>query len=298
MPITQAVHGGGTSPTIRRRVYYTGTDTLEEGYALCYNFSASDVSAENLTLSAGVGEECPARRIQVSKPTVNNCVHFAGVVTGKYSGFTGPGYIEINEPGSVCNIYAAANVDHGTAGKGMNTGQILTFDLDAYTFTHAGCPGAGSAIVLQDVDRSSTNGLVMAELCVGAPSGGVQTINSTHFAAEQAVSTGGALCLAPFGVTLLTSANLTAKALTAALTNTLLAAEGEFIGQTKRFGLTTSVGTSNVVVTVSTATHLNSSTLTTTAPADLVISLDADNTGFIATWNGQQWEIVTNSDTI
>jgi hypothetical protein len=114
MPITQAVHGGGTAPTLTRRVYYTGSDELLEGYALCYNYDASDVTAENLTLSAGVAEECPARRLQVEKPSVNNCVHFAGVVSNKHaSGFTGPGWVEINMPGSICNIYAAANVDHG-----------------------------------------------------------------------------------------------------------------------------------------------------------------------------------------
>jgi hypothetical protein len=297
MPITQAVHGGGTAPSTTQRVYYTGTDELLEGYALCYNFDASDVSAENLTLSAGVDEECPARRLQVEKPSVNNCVHFAGVVSNKHaSGFTGPGWIEINMPGSICNIYAAASVDHGSTGTGMNTGQILTFDLDAYTFTHDGCIGSGSAIVLQDVDRSSTNGLVMAELCTGMPSGGVQTVNSTHFAAEQDVSVGGVLCMAPFGVTILPSTAFTANALTAALTTCLVAADAQWLGQYKEFRQTVSTGATGVQITASTALWPYSSTAPrVTTPAVLTTSIVTNLVTFNARWDGIAWVIGTNS---
>jgi hypothetical protein len=277
-------------------VYYTGSDELLEGYALCYNFDASDVSAENLTLSAGVDEECPARRLQVEKPSINNSVHFAGVVSNKHaSGFTGPGWVEINMPGSVCNIYAAASVDHGSTGTGMNSGQILTFDLDAYTFTYDGIIGEGSAIVLQDVDRSSTNGLVMAELCIGVPSGGVQTINSTHWAAEQVVSTGGALCISPFGVTYFTSIGLTALALTNPITCCLVAADGEWINQVKQFRTTTSVGATGLEITASTARNVGASVLTVVTPASLTQSIVSDNVTTTFTWTGAQWNIFTNS---
>ena len=77
MPVTQVVHGGGSSPTLRRRVYYTGTDTLEEGYPLCYNFDAIDRSAENISLATGTegaDDECPARHIQVEKSSVFNSI--------------------------------------------------------------------------------------------------------------------------------------------------------------------------------------------------------------------------------
>jgi len=297
--ITQAVHGGGTSPTITRRVYYIGTDTLLEGYALCYNFDASDVSAENLTLSAGVAEECPARRIQVEKPSVNNCAHFAGTVSNKSAGVTGPGWIEINLPGSVCNIYAYASADHGTTGTGMNTGQMLTFVLNQYYFMGTGLPGAGSAIVLQDVDRSSTAGLVMAELCIGAPSGGIQNVSSLDTAGGTVVSTGGIICIAPFGVTILNSTALTAKDLTAALTCCLVTGEGAWVGQRKLFRATTSLNATHWAVTLSTAGQLNASAAVTRAQVSATATFSVGTTGVIdAEWNGTSWQYKTNLSSI
>ena len=294
MPITQAVNGGGTSPTYTRRVYYIGTDELLEGYALCYNFDASDVSAENLTLSAGVAEECPARRLQVEKPSVNNCVHFAGVVSNKSAGVTGPGWVEINLPGSVCNIYAAASVDHGATGTGMNTGQMLTFSTDQYYFKYTGVPGSGSAIVLQDVDRSTTNGLVMAELQTGMPSGGFQLVTSAHTAGV--ISDGGVLSIAPFGVTAIDSTGFTAaRALTAALTCCLLVGDGEWIGQTKQFQLLASLDANGLVVTAIPASHTNSSLLTFKLPVSLSVSLVIDDSRATMIWDGMSWNITTNA---
>jgi hypothetical protein len=161
MPITQAVHGGGTSPTQRRRVYYTGTDTLKEGYALCYNFDATDVTAENLTLSqADSLVETPARRLQVEKPTINNSTHFAGVVSQKFTDFTGPGWIEINMPGSVCNIWAGANCDCPEVSVTSGQEQIVTMKqllvsrvvrrwhspLVPTRLTTVDCPGLGQLL--------------------------------------------------------------------------------------------------------------------------------------------------------
>jgi hypothetical protein len=293
--ITQAVHGGGTSPTVTRRVYYTGSDTLLEGYALCYNFDASDVSAENLMLSAGVDEECPARRIQVEKPSLNNCAHFAGVVSNKSAGVTGPGWVEINLPGSVCNIYAAASVDHGSTGTGMNTGQTLTFSVGQYYFKYTGLPGAGSAVVLQDVDRSSTAGLVMAELQIGQPSGGVQLVATTETA--DVVSAGGVLCIAPFGVTILDSTvYTTCLDQTAALTCCLVDGDGGWIGQKKVFRCLVSTVTAHWAVTLSTANQLNASVLVAKTAASYTATFSAGGDGNIhATWNGDAWEFVLNS---
>ena len=302
MPVTDVVHGGGTSPTYRRRVYYTGSDTLREGYALCYNFDASDVSAENLTLSAGVDEECSARRLQVEKPSVNNCAHFAGVVSPKFDGYSdGPGWIELNMPGSVCNIWADASADHGSTGTGMNTGQMLTFTIGQYYFQRTGLPGCGSAIVLQDVDRSTTNGLVMADMCTGDPSGGVQIVASTEAAAV--ISAGGVLCVAPFGVTLLDSTAMTTCIdFTAALTCCLVDADGGWIGQRKVFATTVSTGTAGFAVTASHAQYLNSSTLRVTSGVSLTPTFSAMVSGITPAvmdfrWNGSTWEFTLNSST-
>lgn len=200
------VHGGGTSPAIVRRVYYIGTDTLREGYALCYNFDVADETAEALTLSLAESlVETPARRLQVEKPTWKNSFHFAGVVSDKSNGVTGPGWVEINCPGSICNIYTFINCDHEHAnlnsGANVASGQIINFTAEQYYFAFSGFVGSGSAIVLRDIDRSSTAGLVMAELVTGPPSGGVQSIQSVHMADAGAVCLGGSILFAPWGMT-------------------------------------------------------------------------------------------------
>ena len=303
--ITQAVHGGGTSPTISRRVYYIGTDTLYEGYALCYNFDSYDQSAEGIsthinTGDFGVDDASPARRIQVEKPSINNCVHFAGVVSEKSDGVTGPGWVEIYLPGSVCNIYAYASADHGSTGTGMNTGQTLTFTANQYYFQRTGLPGSGSAIVLQDVDRSSTAGLCQAELMTGPPSGGVQIVASTE--TTGVVSAGGALCIAPFGVTVLDSTSMTTCIdFTAALTCCLLAADGGWVGQKKVFQSAISTTTAHWAITGSTTNQINASALVAKTAASYTASMSATNVDTLVvdmTWNGASWEMVLNSSAI
>lgn len=303
MPISEVVHGGGASPKYTRRVYYTGTDTLYEGYALCYNYDAYDVSAENLdasgwSLDLAVSEPCPARAIQVEKPSINNCAHFAGVVSEKSDSVTGPAWIEINLPGSVCNIWANANCDHGSSGTGMNSGQSLTFTQGQYYFKYTGVPGEGSALVLQDVDRSTTAGRVMARLMTGPPSGGYQIVNSTHFSTEQAVSAGGAVCVAPFGVTGVVSTAFTTAALTAALTANLTGSDAEWLGQIKRFELLTSVGANGFVVTISQGYYANSSALQVATPVSHSASLVSDEHSVTCQWDGTAWVFRTNSSVI
>lgn len=291
------------SPVYTQRVYYTGTDTLYEGYALCYNFDSYDQSAEALsahlqTGDYGVDDPSPARRLQVEKPSINNAVHFAGVVSNKSNGVAGPGWIEICLPGSVCNIYTNANCDHGSTGVGKNTGQMLTFSTDQYYFKYTGVPGSGSAIILQDVDRSTTAGLVQAELMTGSPSGGYQIVNSTHFAAEQVVSTGGAVCVTKFGTTAVASGAFTAIGLTAALTANLTAADAEWIGQTKRFELLISVEANGFVITISGGYYANASALQVATPVSHSVSLVSDNHGVTAQWTGDTWVFRTNSSVI
>lgn len=285
MPITQAVHGQGTSPTFTRRVYYTGSDTLYEGYALCYNFDARDVTGENLTLSqADSLTDTPARRIQVEKPSVNNSFHFAGTVSNKSSGFTGPGFVEINMPGSVCNIYAAANCDH-EGSSGVQSGQILSFSPGSYLFTYAGMPGAGSAVILGDVDRSSANGLVMAELMTGVSSGGVQTIVSTDMSAGGTVSAGGSILTAKitnFGVT---QVGVTAGA-TADITYTQTG-DGTYIGQQKVYKLVNALSSNDFAVTISQCVRTISNGIST---GDVTFDLDGAGETLVCNWIGNGWQ--------
>jgi hypothetical protein len=174
MSFMNTIHGGG-APSLTTSVYYTGSDTLLEGYALCYDFNAADVNQENATqTSPNVGEEvwADARRVLVEKCQEGNKIHFAGVVAAASDNTTGPGWVTIHRPGSVCNVYAASDCDHETS-AGTASGQLLQVTVNSYAMTDVeGFGGTGAAIVLQDVDRSSTNGLIMAELQTGPPSGG------------------------------------------------------------------------------------------------------------------------------
>lgn len=291
MPSTQIVHGGGNTPTLTQRVYYTGSDTLYEGYALCYNFDATEVSPENLSISltqdAAASDPLPARVIQVEKPSYANAMHFAGVVSGKDAGKKGPCWVEIFMPGSVCNIYAAADVDHADSNN-VATGQILTFSTGQYYFKYAGLPGEGSAIVLQDVNRSATNGLVMAKLMTGVPSGGYNTVVSTQMSAGGAVSEGGEITkFPPAGVTA-----ITVPGVASTMTLLLQDGHGEWIGQQKVFKTIDNLSTNTWQVSISAGRDATVATINVTS-TDVVASLGTAAGEYIhCTFDGGRWNVV------
>lgn len=293
MPTTQTVHGGGTTPVFQQKVYYTGSDALQEGYALCYNFDAYDVSPENLsahlnTGDLGADDECPARRLQVEKPSFYNSMHFAGVVARESNGTTGPGWVTINRPGSVCNIYCAASVDHADSSN-IATGEMLVFSTGQYYFEKEGIPGSGAALILQDVDRSSTNGLVMAELMTGLPSGGYCALVSTMMESGTTVSAGGSVVKFPRQGVI---ANPEDDGLTSDITIKLLASDASWKGQTVMF--TNEATVSAFVVTIS-GHYIVGSTLEATGPQSIVGSITEAGESITATWNGGIWQISTDS---
>lgn len=175
---------GGAAPSLTTSVFYTGSDTLGEGYTLCYDFNAFDVNQENVTqTSPNVGEEvwADARRVLVEKCTEQNKVHFAGVVAADSDGVTGPGWVTIHRPGSICNVYTNSDVDSesptsGTEGAGTAQGELVNVVVDQYYMKRFGFPGCGAAMVLQDVNRGTTAGTVMCELMTGLPSGGINVL--------------------------------------------------------------------------------------------------------------------------
>ena len=177
MGFVNTIHGGG-APSDTTSVYYTGSDTLLEGYTLCYDFYAADVNQEDVYLTdINVGEECwaDARRVLVEKCTEGNKIHFAGVVAKDSDGVTGPGWVTIHRPGSICNVFTNADCDHERS-AGAASGQILNVTVGQYYMSDAGWPGTGAAMVLQDVERDTTNGVIMAQLMTGPPSGGYALI--------------------------------------------------------------------------------------------------------------------------
>ena len=170
-------------PTVSKWVWFSGSEALLEGQAVCYDFnynSPEEVVAETTQ------EDADARRANhVELPSTTNAQWFAGVSARKYSAKTNGQFIEIYTPGSVCNILIlVGDVDCGT--------HLLTFDVtDGGTdatdyrgyFRYAGLPGEGSAVTLQDVDASELtdagDGVTcQALLQVGPPSGGVQVVQA------------------------------------------------------------------------------------------------------------------------
>ncbi len=140
----------GQDVSALKRVYYTGSDTLREGYCLCYDIDTTSVDAATLASDA--------RGFYVEKPTAANVKYFAGVVAASADGITGPAYIEIvdiSDRNLCANVWTEENCTIGTT--------VLSVKPASYA---AGSSTEGPAIgvALQTVDRSSTNGVVQAKL--------------------------------------------------------------------------------------------------------------------------------------
>lgn len=137
-------------------VYYTGTDQLDEGYALCYDADrGTAASIDDL------------RTFNVEKPSVTNVRWFAGVVARKPA-TVGPCYVTVIPPGNAANVYAYVSATVDSTRMTVMAGQ--------YYLKRSGFAGRGSAIALQTLDRSVTAGLVQAYLEDGEESGGVEEI--------------------------------------------------------------------------------------------------------------------------
>lgn len=96
----QAVQYNSNNANVKR-VYFSGTDTLQEGYALCYDQDASPTATN------------PFERLGfiVEKPATANLAAFAGLVSAGDAGKTGPCYLDIivPTPGEVVTAYTKAN---------------------------------------------------------------------------------------------------------------------------------------------------------------------------------------------
>ncbi len=300
MSVITGVHGTAAEVNVMR-VYFIGTDTLQEGYPVCFNFNAADVTPENKTqTSPNVGEEFwnDARRIQVEKAAEGNKLHFAGVVSQKSHGVTGPNWIEIHRPGSICNVFAADDVDSESS-SALNSGETLTFAPGTYTFRSGGFLGCGSAMVLQDEDRSSTNGLIMAELMTGPPSGGVTPVTLISADGAFSVALGSEPAFA--GVYLLNDNVLGASnPITSVL---LLAADGDYTGQRFQFQLLTTA--ISCVVSFGISSSFKQMTCVdvagfTSGTANLswvdTGGGNAASNAFEMMWNGKHWIFVYGQD--
>jgi hypothetical protein len=197
------VHGGSAVPKRTKRVFLR-TGTAYTGYAVCYNWDAIDVTAENEALiTASVNMWCDARQVMVEAPAADNNCHFAGVIDESSEGVVGPNWILIHEPGSVCKIRTYGTSTTGTGYR--NTGQDMAFTIAKTSvggvgttngqFYLTGFPGRGSAVLLAEGTLSlpADSYLKMARLQVGPECGGVQTIASMTLIMGRAASTLGVI---------------------------------------------------------------------------------------------------------
>ncbi len=135
-----------TSP---RRVYYTGPDTLGEGYCLCYDRDYGLAASDEI-----------ARAYRVEKPAEGNLKYFAGIVGDQDAGKTGPCWVTIVEPrpcpGRLVNIYTDQDCALGVTRLAVQAG------------SYAAGAAAGNAVTvataMQTANRSGETGLVLAQL--------------------------------------------------------------------------------------------------------------------------------------
>jgi len=238
-----------------KRVYYEGTDTLKEGYALCYNHDYGTAASED-----------EGRFFRVEKPSVSNALYFAGVVAPSGESKVGPCYVDIILPGSYCNIWSYRS-------NTINAGRT-TFCAAQYYFYAAGFPGQGTAVAKQTIDRSSTAGLCYAYLEEGPQSGGVEKVTPSN----------GAMTIMGSGVTYFPVTTIA----TGNATYTL--ADGTYFKQRKAFFCEGTMTTNDIVVTVTTPsvpTAYAAGPLALTAYG--TFTMDAVDEYLAAEWDGKGW---------
>lgn len=189
----------GLDPKARTiTVYYEGSDTIYEGYALCYNYdttdnwmgvdgskvdfttTASTASLESTSTAEGYQNE--GKFIRVEKPATANLQWFAGVVVGNSTGITGPCAVDIYIPNGACvPVYT---------NKSCTVGQSLGITNASYILqavTGDGTP-MPCARVEETVDRSSTNGIALARIY---PTGQQVTATNAYFQPVRSSATSG-----------------------------------------------------------------------------------------------------------
>lgn len=214
--------------TFSEWVWYETNAALSEGEAVCYNWDyGTDTDADGRRLN------------RVETPSTTNAQWFAGVAARDYTAKSTGQLIEINNPGSVCNILCGKDTNT-VVGVGL-----LTFDVTTGfkgEFRYAGLPGAGSAQPLQTTTGdASLPGLCLALLQVGPQSGGVEVV---PLVANNAIGT-----LMIGGTTLITGSAIAGGSCTYILADPTVVIDG----LRKRFDvITAEITTSDFVITVTT----------------------------------------------
>lgn len=242
------VHGNSAAPRNTKRTFLI-SGTVYKGRGVCYNWDITDATAEQTSggssISAGITVWCDARRVQVEAPDYGNNVHFAGVVDEASDSKTGPCWITVHEPGSICEIYAKSAATVGSASPYRNTGQIMNFLVDYSStlstpvaavatsngeFYDGGFLGTGAAQLLAE---NSAGTYCMAQLLTGPPSGGIQRLSL--------LSTLAGVTVIKHGVVLMSAA--AAGTVIACL---ISVGSGSFVGQHLLFKMAAAAGTATL----------------------------------------------------
>jgi hypothetical protein len=246
---------------IKRRVKYTGSDAVTKGYGLCYDRDyGTAASIDGL------------RDKHVALPTSANNGSFAGVAAQSYPAKAGGQWIEIFEPGSVCEVYFDGTTAIGE--KTFYTCQIGGGGSGTFDIVTLGYMGRGTARVMQ---TRTGAGLALAELMDGPESFLIETL---------VTGTGsGALQSMVGGVTVIAGGTTPSADYTSTLAN------GTFIGQRKRFTLLATITTHDYLVTVTAGEQLDGAT-------DLAsLELDAAADDSELEWGGTKWRLIHNAGT-
>lgn len=255
----------GKQPFRRAWVWYTGTDVVAEGTAVCYKSQNTHTRGDGSATTTSTPDE--TRGNSVSKPTTSVNNSFAGVAAaGPWNSVANSGGqpIQIYLPGSFCNVLLSGSQ---TIGERAQVTYITASNTAANVgkWRLGGLPGQGSAQLLQTVTGSV---LAQVRLLEGDQCGGIE---------ELLPVTGAAAQFQVGGVTALQAVTIAADC----TVNTL--ADGTIVGQRKRFIVDGTIVTSDYLVTVTTGVKIDGTTAITT------IAFDTAAENALLEWDGVQW---------
>lgn len=156
---------GQDTMAVRKRVYFEGITTVYQGMPVCYNQDTTDnisgwsksSDAEGTTTAEGSQNEGKFLRVEAPSETNANW-HAGAVCAGSWVGKVGPMWLDIYIPnGAIVPVRTNKNCTIGDE-LGIASGAVY----------YAGPTGDGDpyscAICMEEVNRSNTNGLVLAKL--------------------------------------------------------------------------------------------------------------------------------------
>lgn len=156
------VQNNGSQDYVTKIVWYAGTATLKEGFALSYDNDDTNAPIVPTAGDLSAQSRRNLRGRRVVDPATANLGGFAGLVAGSSDGVVGPAFVEIVVPrtGDIAVAWTNVNCTKnstflGITNAGGNTCVVVTPALTGTAFQDY----IGQAF--QTVDRSGTAGQVL-----------------------------------------------------------------------------------------------------------------------------------------